>query len=298
MYKAIVFEGGGPKGLFYYGCLNALKKSGILDKIECYAGSSIGAYTATVLLLGYTMDEIKEILLKRDFTKLVDDNRGFIIDSYHLISKYGYCEGITLNNWIKETINRKYPNKADTLTFEELYQMTGKKLIITGSNISQLKICYFSHETTPKMTISLALRISMGFPLIFTPVVYLNDYWADGGLIDNFPLKAVRKEYPAEQILGVKLLTSDETSSSDQTLNRSIKITNLFSYTHGLLKALLFARENADLYPDFWKHNIPLKVGELSILDTHFTEEEKLKIFEKSEQQTEDYLKNILHISY
>ena len=55
-----IFGGGGIRGIAYCGAYKALVENNI--KLTGYAGSSIGAVFSGLLALGYSYDEIYEIL--------------------------------------------------------------------------------------------------------------------------------------------------------------------------------------------------------------------------------------------
>lgn len=58
--KSIVLEGGGTKGIAYVGCLQALQE--LNYNFDNVVGTSAGAITAALLYLGYSPEEIKNIL--------------------------------------------------------------------------------------------------------------------------------------------------------------------------------------------------------------------------------------------
>jgi NTE family protein len=41
------------------------------------------------------------------------------------------------------------------------------------------------------MSVRLAIRISISVPIVFTPVLYNNNYYVDGGVINNFPMNLI-----------------------------------------------------------------------------------------------------------
>ena len=57
------------KGIAYVGALEVLEKEGILSKIKRVAGTSAGAMVAVLVGLGFSADELKDILWKINFRK-------------------------------------------------------------------------------------------------------------------------------------------------------------------------------------------------------------------------------------
>ena len=89
---------------------------------------------------------------------------------------------IVFSNFIKNKYNK------DDLTFEELFKLTKKNLLIIGTNYTTQTEEVFSYDTTPNMSILIALRISISVPILFTPVLYNTYYYVDGCLVNNFPI--------------------------------------------------------------------------------------------------------------
>ena len=61
MKVAVVFGGGGMKGLAHIGALKALQRHGIVP--DEYIGTSVGSYIAAMAAGGFTGDQIEEIAL-------------------------------------------------------------------------------------------------------------------------------------------------------------------------------------------------------------------------------------------
>lgn len=70
----LVFQGGGVKGIAYYNALLTLinKKAVNFQDINIVAGTSAGAITAMLLAIGYSVEELGDILTKLDFYNLLD----------------------------------------------------------------------------------------------------------------------------------------------------------------------------------------------------------------------------------
>jgi predicted acylesterase/phospholipase RssA len=92
------------------------------------------------------------------------------------------------------------PNPGE-IRFDEMFDLTGVDLVITGTNITQRAGFYFSKDTTPQFSVAEAVGISSCFPIVFKPVWIkasrtdpalgpLRGGWVDGGLMNNFPIRA------------------------------------------------------------------------------------------------------------
>jgi predicted acylesterase/phospholipase RssA len=80
-----------------------------------------------------------------------------------------------------------------TLTFEEHFKRTKKRLVVMAFNVTKCKEDIFTYDTTPDMVILKALELSAGIPIIFKPLKYENNLYVDGGVWNNFPIEIAIK---------------------------------------------------------------------------------------------------------
>ena len=90
-WRHMVLEGGGVKGVAYAGAFAALSDAGAVDDIEHVAGTSAGALMALAFSLGYSADEIQQIVLQLDFKKFRDGT--LLGNSVRLVRDYGLYKG-------------------------------------------------------------------------------------------------------------------------------------------------------------------------------------------------------------
>lgn len=105
-FRNLVFEGGGVKGIAYCGALGVLDERGILSRIRRVGGAS-GAINATLLALGSTVDEVREVLSQLDFNEFKDDDFGIIRDAKRLLRNFGWHKGDFFRDWIGKLIAEK-----------------------------------------------------------------------------------------------------------------------------------------------------------------------------------------------
>jgi predicted patatin/cPLA2 family phospholipase len=80
-----------------------------------------------------------------------------------------------------------YEHYDINLTFKELFEKTNKLLTITTVNISSGKAEYHNYLTEPDLNILLSLRMSTNIPIVFSPIIYKNNYYIDGAFLDPYP---------------------------------------------------------------------------------------------------------------
>ena len=184
--RKLVFGGGFLKGYGLIGCMKYLLEKDIVKNIDTYIGSSVGAFVLMFLVLGYNQEEIEDLIYTFDFHKF----ENFTMENMlNFNINFGVDDGMKFVQFIKNAIYFKTKNYY--ITFKQLYELTGKRFIVTGTNI-ELRTCeYFSHLTTPDMPIWLAVRISTCFPFFFNKVEYNGISYIDGAASSNCSIEYI-----------------------------------------------------------------------------------------------------------
>ena len=187
----LCLSGGGDKAFSIIGCLSYLEKYEKFDitKINNYYGTSAGAILSFLLIIGYTIDEIKDFIEMFDFKLLFNAISTNIID---FLNKFGFDDASKIINIIKKFLQEKI--NIDDITFIDLFKITCKKLNIIGTNFSKGTDVIFNHINNPNMSVITAINISMCIPLLFQPILYEGDYYVDGGITNNLPIKYCNKK--------------------------------------------------------------------------------------------------------
>ena len=203
--KHIVISGGGPTGFLSYGVISYLEKKGFwnLTDIKSIYGCSIGAYIGVILSLGYEWEWLDDYFIKRPWDKLVTASQTRLIDIYEkkcLFNENFYTEG-TMPLLRAKNLN-------DNITLLELYEYNNIDIHMYATNINseELEKIDISHKTHPNLSLITALRMTMSFPLIFEPILYENNCYIDGGLVNNFPLNdcLLQEKCDPDEILAFK----------------------------------------------------------------------------------------------
>jgi len=203
-YRNLVMEGGGIKGIAYGGAMLALEENGVLQDITRVAGTSAGAISASLLAIGYSAQDISDIIADTPVESFNDD--GFVSrGTRRLINDYGWFKGESFLNTMENIIYKRTGNA--NLTFLELHRLASsypfRDLYVVGADLSDQKSVVFSYETYPNMRIADAVRVSMSIP-IYYKAVWLNSegkvfdvptpkdnchLFVDGGILMNFPIE-------------------------------------------------------------------------------------------------------------
>lgn len=216
----LVLSGGGIKGLATLGALKCLMDNDIIVKPDIICGTSVGSIIGLYLSIGYTPQDIYNLLLELDFSDLLKPDYDNILDEV--------CFGLNTTDPIMYVIMTLLQKKniSKKITFKELFDKFKIKLIITGTCLNDVTLHYFSVETCPSMQILKAVRISISIPIIFKPYIYQNNIWIDGGCIDNYPIAMFRDRL--HDVVGILIddqhnfIESDNFDSIDKYIGRII----------------------------------------------------------------------------
>jgi predicted patatin/cPLA2 family phospholipase len=91
--------------------------------------------------------------------------------------------------------------------------MFGKTLICTTYNMTVCSTEYLGPDNYPDLPCLTAIRMSANIPMIFDRFKYMDNYYIDGGMADNFPVaKAVQI---GKKVLGIYLSIEESTLRDD-----------------------------------------------------------------------------------
>ena len=329
-FKNLVFEGGGVKGIAYVGAMEVLEREGILQNIERVAGTSAGAMVATLVGLGFTANELKDVLWKINFKNFMDSSWGVVRDTARLLKEYGWYKGDFFRDLMVGYIHQKTGNGE--ITFGELEKMRSKgkpfrEISLIGADLSTGYSKVFNAAQTPDVKIADAARISMSIPLFFAAVkgVGGNDHiYVDGGLLDNYAIKIFdqsqlvadknnirRTEYYEKinkarrkmrnvqqneyvynkETLGFRLDAKEDINLFLNHDNGPTKdINSFFTYTKALVSTLIDFQTNVHLHSDDWQRTVYIDTLGISSIDFGISDTKKTKLVESGKTFTEAYL--------
>jgi predicted acylesterase/phospholipase RssA len=200
--KILVIGGGGLKGFAALGSCSYLYENNILTEPTTLCGTSIGGILCVLLAIGFKPEVIYKLLCNINFENIVKpDYDKFFFGPDH----YGFSSVSNLIDIVIICFEQK--NFSKNITFKELFDKTGKKVIITGTCVNKYYVEYFSIDTHPNQKIIDTLQITISIPVIVDPVKLsqkqldkqnnkdnnsennYENYWVDGGVMDNYPIQ-------------------------------------------------------------------------------------------------------------
>jgi predicted acylesterase/phospholipase RssA len=226
-YDTLVVSGGSIKGLTALGSIQYLYDNFLNEKLEKFIGTSCGSIICYLLSIGYTPVEIivyictHHLIEKIQEFNLLDMINGNGATSYHYINDM--LEKMTLDK-----IGR-------LITLGELKEKYKKIFICVTYNITLDKTEYLSWENYPELPCLIAIRMSSNIPLLFDTFKYMDNYYLDGALKDNFPLEKAQEI--GSKVIGIVLRSKEP--PPDNPSNKMLE------YFFGIIS--LFIKDNTDI---------------------------------------------------
>ena len=198
MKIGLVLSGGGIKGVAHIGAIKALEEHGIYPSY--ISGSSAGAVVGAFYAYGYAPDEILEVF------------RTLPLFS---ISRYTFRKpGIIDTDRFYSDFKKYLP--------EDNFSFLKKQLFITTVDMLNGNIKVFDKGELIKPFLA-----SAAFPGVFSPMTIDDIVYADGGILDNFPIAPI--ENLCDQLIGIYAsplakINATKLKHSYNVLDRAIRI--------------------------------------------------------------------------
>jgi len=214
-FDTLVLPGGSVKGLFILGALQYCYDNFLLTDLHNYIGTSSGAMSSFLLAIGYTP---VEIITQICTNQIIERMQHF--DIFAMINNLG---ATSFSN-ISEYLEKLTIDKIGYLpTFHDLKHKFNKNFICVTYNLSKGAAEYLSYETHPTLPCLVALRMTSNLPLIFENYKYGNNFYIDGGIVDNFSIDVAQTI--GNRVLGIHIVFENaKFSTSDNVLDYIYKL--------------------------------------------------------------------------
>ena len=220
----LVLSGGGAKGLAHIGVIKALEENRV--PIDYVGGTSMGAIIGSLYAMGYSTDEMIDIIQSEDFKNW---QTGTITEEYRYYFKQetptpeliniGFNLGDTLpttrvplsivpNHLMDFAVMSIYSQASAVArnNFDSLFV----PFLCIGSDISNNREVVFR-----KGDLGQAVRASMTFPVYFRPIMIEGNIMYDGGIYNNFPYDRMKSCFHPDFIIGSKTAEKNEAPDED-----------------------------------------------------------------------------------
>ena len=219
----VVLSGGGASGIAHVGVLKALEEAQV--PINFIAGTSMGALVGGLYAMGYSPDEIEEIMLSREFLNWVN---GSVEDSYHFYYRQQEANASWFNVKLKldSSLRASLPtNLISPLAMDYAFmEKTAAISARAGYNFDSLFVPFrtIAADIHNKAEIVLrsgdlgeALRASSTYPFFFKPITIDGKLLFDGGLYNNFPADVLYSDFLPDVIIGSTVATEMKPPDED-----------------------------------------------------------------------------------
>lgn len=272
-----IFGGGAVRGVAYIGALQALAECGI--DIDVLAGSSVGSLVATLVAVGYSPDEIKNIFEKVNFELFRDIHFGINKD-------FAISKGNVFTDWVRELIEQKFYGDEYKKGNNEpvLFRDIKKKLVLITTDLNTFKPYELSTFETPDFEVAEAVRASCSMPGLMVPLEVNNKKLLDGDLLKGIPLWKASKNLNSSSTRIIEFrLEGDNVSSNN----------NVFEYINTIYSCMTSVPTDF-IMETFGKNDkydfVKIVTGDLLVIDFNISKKVRNKLIEIGYSDSIKYL--------
>ena len=275
--QKLCLSGGGIRAVAFVGAMEVLQKHKLLGNIKEYIGVSAGSLVGFLLAIGYTLQELKKLVIEFDFGLLRNIEPE---DTLSFFEGYGLDNGANLQRLFESVVKQK--GIPATITFQELRDLrpTFPAFRCYATDLILCQPREFSIAVTPTVKILDALRASMCLPFYFTPTEdpLTGHLLGDGGLMNNYPMVFLTEE---EQASALGLMFS-----GDHAENKTIE--HFYDFLLQIF-ACIFMPRIRDISATLSERTIQLPLGDFPSWNFEATKEERLILIQAAAKTTEEF---------
>ncbi|MBR4842777.1 MAG: patatin-like phospholipase family protein [Bacteroidaceae bacterium] len=280
----LVLSGGGAKGMAHIGLIRALEENNI--PIDYITGTSMGAIIGSLYAMGYSPDEMQELISSDEFRRWYTGEKDMSYQFYFKqppptpsIVQAGLAvrDSMTI---IRPMTNSVVDPLQMNLAFVDVYSGASAAC---GNDFDKLMVPFraVASDVFKKSSIVLgkgdlgnAVRASMSLPFVFSPIRIDSIIAYDGGIYDNFPVDVMIDEFNPDFIIGSVVAMSTD-RADNYTLPDEYDLM-------GQVRSMIMQRSDYSLDPekgvkldfnlddvgmlDFQKINLVERIGYLNTL--------------------------------
>ena len=224
----LVLSGGGSSGLAHVGVLKALEEQHI--PIDYIAGTSMGALVGGMYAMGYSPDEILEIVTSEEFDGWVF---GKPLDRYVYLFREREPDAgwVGIKVRVDSVIQTRFPtNIVSPVNMDFAFlERTSAVSAAAGYNFDSLFVpfrcvaadIHNKAEVVFKSgDIGQAMRASSTYPFFFKPIVVDDKLLFDGGLYNNFPADIMYRDFLPDVIIGSTVASEMKPPREDDIISQ------------------------------------------------------------------------------
>ena len=224
----VVLGGGGAKGAAHIGVLKYIEEMGI--PVDYVAGTSMGSIIGGFYALGYTPDELKELISGMNWSEYIGNKIDRPMMSHEMRQRNSTLllqvpfshESLVSHDPNSKFISQlpsAYVNNSSLINlFNDL--CVGYQEEMDFNDLPIPFACVATDMITGEEVVlrsgsmPTAMRASMAIPGVFSPVAIGDKILVDGGLVNNFPADVLR-EMGADIIIGIEVTSTKDVTAND-----------------------------------------------------------------------------------
>lgn len=213
----LVLSGGGAKGLAHVGVLKVLEKHRI--PVDYIIGTSMGSVVGALYAASYSPEEIEALITTPEFQNWVsgkqledrtynypasDPSPGAIRVGVRLTKRDSVIKAFVTPTLIND-VNLNFVLARTLAPASAKAEYNFDKLFIPFRCLAA-DVFIRKQEVLKTGLLSDAVRSSMAVPLVFRPIRNGEGrYLFDGGILNNFPVDVMQKEFQPDIIIGINV---------------------------------------------------------------------------------------------
>jgi patatin-like phospholipase/acyl hydrolase len=235
----LVLSGGAYNGLIELGVLRRLSEKGVYD-VKRIHGTSVGAFIAVLIALKMDWNDLVEYFVERPWHKLLSINPIELYTKKGAFDKHFFISALSPLFAAKGLV-------IETISLKDFKEYSRIELYFYAIKLATFEVCEISSESHPEMLLIDAVAMTCCMPVAFRPVLYKGEYYIDGGIACNYPLReaiaknadisknycspdayGVAKNAPDAEILGITFDLGDNSATINENSNITEYIYCLF----------------------------------------------------------------------
>ena len=221
----LVLSGGGAKGITHIGIIQALEENGI--PIDYVTGTSIGAIVGALYAMGYTPEEMLDLIGSKEFQQCYSgeidkDNLYYIKQNEPTPALYSIKANIGDSITVVQALPLSLINPVHMNI--KIMELCAQATAACKENFDSLFVpfrCVASDVYNKRELVfgqgdlGNSVRASMTFPLVFRPIKINGVLAYDGGIYNNFPVNVMESTFQPDFIIGSAVSSNKEEPASD-----------------------------------------------------------------------------------
>ncbi len=264
----IILAGGGVRFGAYIGALDALKERGV--SIKKIVGISGGSIISTLHAAGYSLGDLKELMLEMDYEKFKD----FSLRSF--LSGTGIYSGRYFESWIDGKLGGK--------RFGDSFHMDH---YVVATDLLRGKPVVFSRADYPDLRVSKAVRFSIGIPLFYASQKFRLSTRDVGIMVDGNLASFVMGNMFHDDEYSTLTLRIATSRTFMESLPEGF---NRFSYPRQVVKILMNSLEKERVSGDKWRKSLLIFSGDITSTKFDLSREERHFLYDQGYNQVMENL--------